>query len=157
MKGKVLLDIGAAEAVFTLDTIDLIEHAYVFECDEAWLEALIAKLAPWAHKVTFVNKYVSDKDDKENVTLDTYFSGKSADHLFLKMDIEGYEQKALKGAERLLSQVPDISGSVCVYHTREAETEIRSFLEDHHFRTRLTPGYLYFENELRRGVIRFAR
>lgn len=33
LKGKTLLDIGAAEAIFTLDTIEYIDHAYLFECD----------------------------------------------------------------------------------------------------------------------------
>ena len=33
LKGKTLLDIGAAEAIFTLDTIECIDHAYLFECE----------------------------------------------------------------------------------------------------------------------------
>lgn len=69
---KVLLDIGAAEAIFTLDTIEYVKHAFLFECDEKWLEALTATFAPWKDKVTIVRKYVSDVDDENNVSLDTF-------------------------------------------------------------------------------------
>ena len=99
LKGKTLLDIGAAEAIFTLDTIECIDHAYLFECDESWIEALEATFAPYKEKITIVRKYVSDVDDEDNITLDTFFrdEGKSIDNLFLKMDIEGYVRKALEG------------------------------------------------------------
>ena len=59
LRGKTLLDIGAAEAIFTLDTIEYINHAYLFECDEAWVEALNATFTPWKDKITIVRKYVS--------------------------------------------------------------------------------------------------
>ena len=54
LKGKTLLDIGAAEAIFTLDTIECIDHAYLFECDESWIEALEATFAPYKEKITIV-------------------------------------------------------------------------------------------------------
>ena len=69
LKGETLLDIGAAEAVFTLDTIDYIDRAYLFECDEAWIEALEATFAPWNDKIMIVRKYVSDVDDDNNLSL----------------------------------------------------------------------------------------
>lgn len=84
LKGKTLLDIGAAEAIFTLDTIEYIDHAYLFECDESWIEALEATFAPYKEKITIVRKYVSDVNDEDNITLDTFFrdEGKSIDNLF---------------------------------------------------------------------------
>ena len=85
LKGETLLDIGAAEAVFTLDTIDYIDRAYLFECDEAWIEALEATFAPWNDKIMIVRKYVSDVDDDNNITLDTFFQdeGRPIDNLSL--------------------------------------------------------------------------
>lgn len=59
LKGKTLLDIGAAEAIFTLDTIEYMDHAYLFECDESWIEALEVTFAPYKEKITIVRKYVS--------------------------------------------------------------------------------------------------
>ena len=46
--------------------------------------------APYKEKITIVRKYVSDVDDEDNITLDTFFrdEGKSIDNLFLKMNIE---------------------------------------------------------------------
>ena len=76
MKGKSLLDVGSAEGIFTLDVIDLIEHAYLFECDDEWVEALEATFLPWKDKITIVRKYVSDMDDENNTTLDSYFQVK---------------------------------------------------------------------------------
>ena len=48
---------------------------------------------------------MSDVDEEDNITLDTFFrdEGKFIDNLFLKMDIEGYERKALEGAVHILS------------------------------------------------------
>lgn len=152
---KVLLDIGAAEAIFTLDTIEYINHAYLFECDERWLEALKATFAPWKEKVTIVRKYVSDINDENNVTLDSYFSDKQTDNLFLKMDIEGYERNALKGAKNLLEKGKDISGSICIYHLHDDKDILQKYLDSLNFVTEVQPGYLIFGKELRSAILRF--
>lgn len=154
---KVLLDIGAAEAIFTLDTIEYVNHAYLFECDERWLEALRATFAPWKEKVTIVRKYVSDINDENNITLDFYFSDKQTDNLFLKMDIEGYERNALKGAKTLLEKAKNISGSVCIYHLHDDKDILQKYLDDFNFVTEVQPGYLIFEKELRSAILRFKR
>lgn len=154
---KVLLDIGAAEAIFTLDTIEYVKHAFLFECDERWLEALVATFAPWKDKVTIVRKYVSDVDDENNVSLDTFFKDKSTDNLFLKMDIEGYERKALKGAKGLLEDGKNISGSICIYHLHDDENVIQALLNSAgNMSMKVRPGYLVFEGEFRSAILRFA-
>ena len=157
LKGKTLLDIGAAEGIFTLDTIDYIDHAYLFECDENWIEALEATFAPWKDKITIVRKYVSDVDDDSNITLDTFFQSKvrSIDNLFFKMDIEGYERKALKGAAHILGHGQLIGGSVCIYHLHDDKKVIESELKNFNLKTSIQPGYLYFEKEMRSAIIRF--
>ena len=155
LKGKTLLDIGAAEAIFTLDAIDYIEHAYLFECDESWIEALEATFAPYKEKITIVRKYVSDVDDENNIRLDTYFEGQNVNHFFLKMDIEGYERKALNGAMFLFDTMEDISGSVCVYHLHDDVKVMRRYFEQVELKTSLQPGYLYFEKEMRPAIMRF--
>lgn len=157
LKGKTLLDIGAAEAIFTLDTIDYIDHAYLFECDDAWIEALNATFAPWKNKITIIRKYVSDVDDENNMTLDTFFEDKDNGHLFLKMDIEGYERKALKGAIALLNLSKNVSGSVCIYHHHDDECVIGNMLSQIGLKTEIQPGYLYFEREMRSAIMRFWR
>ena len=159
LKGKTLLDIGAAEAIFTLDTIECIDHAYLFECDESWIEALEATFAPYKEKITIVRKYVSDVDDEDNITLDTFFrdEGKSIDNLFLKMDIEGYERKALEGAVHILEHGRQVGGSVCIYHLHDDKKVIESELKKFNLKINIQPGYLYFEKEMRSAIIRFSR
>ncbi len=155
---KVLLDVGGAEAIFTLDTIEYVRHAFIFECDERWIEALNATFAPWKDKVTIVRKYVSDTDDDDNVTLDTFFKDKPTDNIFLKMDIEGYERKALKGAKGLLKNGKNISGSVCIYHLPDDGTVIPALLsEAGNISMKVVPGYLIFGGEFRSAILRFTR
>lgn len=154
MKGKNLLDVGSAEGIFTLEVIDLVAHAYLFECDDEWVEALEATFRPWKDKVTIVRKYVSDMDDENNTTLDTYLQDKTIQHPFLKMDIEGYEKKALAGANRLLKQ-HDTSGAVCIYHQHQDEEILSNILKAQGYQIDIQPGYLYFDNEMRHAVMRF--
>lgn len=154
LKGKTLLDIGAAEAIFTLDTIELIKHAYLFECDEAWIEALNATFAPWKEKITIVRKYVSDVDDANNITIDTFLKNKPAENIFLKMDIEGYEGKALRGAEQTIHKTTT-SGSVCIYHRKEDAVSIPALLKYYSKQTEIQSGYLYMGREMRKAIVRF--
>lgn len=154
LRGKTVLDIGAAEGIFTLNVIAYVDHAYLFECDEKWIEALSKTFDSWKDKITIVRKYVSDVDDDNNITLDTFFKDKPVKNLFLKMDIEGYEKKALRGAERLL-QSSLISGAVCIYHMHDDKADIESYLQSFGKKTEIQPGYLYYEKEMRSAVLRF--
>ncbi|GHT55453.1 hypothetical protein AGMMS49982_21400 [Bacteroidia bacterium] len=154
LAGKTILDIGVAEGIFSLAVIEIITHAYLFECDEMWIKALNATFAPWKEKVTIVPKYVSDKDDENNITIDHFLEGKSKNNLFLKMDIEGYEQAALKGAANLLQTAKDVDYSITTYHRTNDAVEIDKMLSDYGFESEFTEGFLYFEKELRRAIIR---
>lgn len=154
LKGKTLLDIGAAEAIFALDCIEIIEHAYIFECDEVWIEALNATFAPWKDKVTIVRKYVGDTNDDSHITIDSFFKGKETNNLFLKMDIEGAEQAALHGASNTLKTSRDIDFSICTYHRKNDAVEIAKILRSHAHEYEQTDGYMYFEREFRKGIIR---
>jgi hypothetical protein len=154
LTGKILLDIGAAEGIFALDCIEFIEHAYLFECDDKWVEALNATFAPWKDKVTIVEKYVSDINDEHNITIDHFLEGKDNTNLFLKMDIEGYEQAALRGAKNTLKDAHDLDYSICTYHRKNDADEIHKILSDNHFESEFTEGFFYIERELRTAIIR---
>lgn len=116
-----------------------------------------ATFAPYKEKITIVRKYVSDVDDEDNITLDTFFrdEGKSIDNLFLKMNIEGYERIALEGAVHILEHGRQIGGSVCIYHLHDDKKVIESELKKFNLKTSIQPGYLYFEKEMRSAIIRF--
>lgn len=157
LQNKTLLDIGSAEAFFALEVIEYIDHAYLFECDEDWIEALEATFAPWKNKITIVRKYVSDVNDENNITLNEYFKDKPSNNLFLKMDIEGYERKALKGAEALLKNAKNISGSVCIYHLVDDEETIHNLLQQNGLNISINSGFLYMGWEMRHAIMRFQR
>ena len=153
LKGKTLLDIGAAEGIFTLDVIDIIEHAFLFECEQIWIEALNATFAPWKDKVTIVPLYVANKNTEKEVTLDKFISSRDLKNLYIKMDIEGAELTALEGAKETLGR-EDITLSVCTYHRTFDAEEINSFLTSQGYKTSFSKGFLYFRKQLNKAVIR---
>lgn len=115
VKGKTFVDIGSAEGFTSLEIVEEVSHIYLFEQNEEWIEALTATFKPWKEKVTIVRKYVSNKDNDNEVTLDTFFKDKEQEHLFLKMDIEGAERYALAGCKKLFEKYK-LSFAICTYH-----------------------------------------
>jgi predicted RNA methylase len=153
LEGKTLLDIGAAEGIFALDTIDYVKKVYLFECEREWIEPLQLTFNPWKDKVEIVEKYVSENNSEKCVTLDTFMKEKEKDNIHIKMDIEGAEQSALKGAKKLLSNNKPISFSVCTYHKAEDAKVISSFFESLGYTYEFTKGY-FFIGEPRKGICR---
>lgn len=163
-ENKILFDVGAAEGLITLDRIDVLKYAALFECEKEWVEALNATFEPYKEKVTIVEKYVSDKSDEENnvITIDDFVNSTGVNPDLIKMDIEGYEIKALNGAEKTISKDSNLQLAVCVYHTSEAEEEISDLLEKLDCECKLNDGYMFFRKDkelpfLRHGVIRATR
>ncbi|MDR0733543.1 MAG: FkbM family methyltransferase [Dysgonamonadaceae bacterium] len=157
LTGKTLLDIGAAEGIFALDTIEYVKKVYVFECEEEWIEPLQMTFAPWKEKVEFVYKYVSDKNDDRCITLDSFMKGKEQENLFIKMDIEGAELSALYGARQLLADVPSVTLSVCTYHKADDAKNIPLFLSSFGYRCQFTPGFLYIASKMRKAICRAGK
>ncbi len=151
LKGRTLLDVGAAEGILVLDTIELIKKAYLFEYEEFWQAPLMETFKPWKDKITIVRKFVSDQTKGLNVTIDDFLAEKESERLFIKMDIEGAERKALNGAVHTLQSAKDAYLSVCAYH-RKGDPEYISFVEKHHFNYNFAPGYLFWNRRLSKAV-----
>jgi hypothetical protein len=150
-----LLDCGASEGIFTLDAIEFVNRAYLFECDEKWVKALEATFADYKEKITIVQKYVNCFDDADNITIDTFLKEKNTSDLFIKMDIEGAELAALEGAKQtLLDSTSKINCAICTYHNRNDAKNIHSRLQSCGFKCQFTSGFLLLGGSLRRGVIR---
>jgi len=154
LSGKTILDVGAAEGIFSLKVIEKVNHVYLFECDENWIKALEATFAPWQEKVTIIPKYVSGTNDKSHITIDRFLEGKDKNNLFLKMNIEGAEQSALKGAEETLKEAKDLDYAICTYHCNNAAVEIENLLKTNHFESEFSEGFLYLEKTFRKAIIR---
>ena len=148
-----MLDIGSAEGIFTLDNIELISKAYLFEYEDFWQRPLMETFKPWKDKITIVPKAVYDKSDEFNVTIDDFLLDRRAEKLFIKMDIEGTERQALIGAKGTLQSARDIYLSICTYHRKGDPEYIRSFVEGYQFSSNFAPGYLYWNRRLSKALI----
>ncbi|MGN0047616.1 MAG: methyltransferase [Bacteroides sp.] len=120
-KGYTWVDAGCAEGYTSLEVVEEAGHLYLFECDEAWIEALEATFVPWREKVTIVRRWVGSSDDDMGVCLDSYFRTIDAPRLFLKMDIEGAEPKALQGCKELFA-TRNVRFAICTYHHNDEQT-----------------------------------
>ena len=156
--GGVVLDLGAAEGLFSLRVIDRVDALCLFECHPGWIEALQQTFKPYADKVRIVPRYVSDANNEREISLDEFSPSVPGRISFVKMDIEGAEVRALRGARRMRQANPECKWSVCVYHNPDDERLVREELRD--LRVEASPGYMlfYFDRTLaepyfRRGVL----
>jgi len=157
--GDVIVDVGAAEGIWALTYAEVAKKIYLFECDPGWEQALQKTFEPYKEKTIMVNKYVSDKSDGENITLDDYFDNETIN--FIKADIEGYELKLLKGMANILTKEKDIKLLLCAYHNQKDEEELKIGLEKFGFYAECSKGYMLFAEDenleppyLRRGLVR---
>jgi hypothetical protein len=139
-QGDIIADIGAAEGIFALSTIEKVGKVYLFESEEPWIKALKMTFAPWMEKVVIVNKYVSDYDDDADITMDSFLDGERIN--FIKVDIEGAETRFLKGAKKTFSLQDDLKIAICTYHRENDATEIEQSLVESGFKTEFSRGYL---------------
>ncbi len=157
LKGKTIVDVGAAEGIFSLNAIEYAEHIYLFECEKSWIQPLKETFKMFKDKVTIVEKYVSDVTEGDFITLDDFFCEGIPENLFIKMDIEGFERKALKGCKNIIAISNNVSGAICTYHKYDDERVITAYFDNLNCKTSKTKGYVYNERELRNGVIRFQK
>lgn len=154
---RVVLDVGAAEGLISLEAVERARFIYLFECEPQWHRPLEATFMPWGDKVALVGKYVGDICDEKTVTLDRFFEDKPIDRLFLKMDIEGAECRALAGARGLFSRARDMEFAICTYHRKNDLRDISAFLDGFSCDYMPRPGYIYCDHRLRAGLVRGRR
>lgn len=159
-EGDVIADIGAAEAIWALDNIEICSKAYIFECDKQWIDALERTFAPWRDKVEIVQKFVGDIDSEQKnmITLDTFFADKRID--CIKADIEGAEPNMLIGGAATMRDKIQ-RAVICAYHSNTDEAEIKDLLRRYGLSNIYTSsGYMLFPTEppyLRRGLVAVTR
>ena len=142
-EGDVLLDIGSAEALFTLDNIEKIKEAYVFECASRWRKPLLATFCCYANKTKIIPKFVSDETGRGAVTLQDAMQDKEGDdnNYFVKMDIEGGERAVIRGNVDFLRS-NKIKLSCCVYHRQDDAEVIGRLLTDIGFSISFSDGFM---------------
>ena len=150
----IVLDVGAAEGNFSLSIVDKVAQIYLFEPNPEWREALQETFEPWKEKVHIVEKYVSDKDADEAITLDTYCKDLPKIS-FIKADIEGFELALLKGAEQTIARNQPLKIAICTYHKQDDERELQEYLRKRNFTGQTSGGYMiYFHDKLQKPYLR---
>ncbi len=142
-QGDILLDVGSAEGIFSLSNIDRLKKAYLFERETEWVEALEATFEPWKDKVEIISKFVSDKDDEENISIDRFLSGKSLIPDLVKIDVEGAEDRVLRGMEAAIEKHhPKIA--LCTYHKQGDFEKFSAYLSEKGYSISTTNGLMFF-------------
>ena len=159
--GDVVVDVGCAEALFSLDVIEQASKVYLIERDGIWKAPLRATFAPYKDKTVFVQKLVSDKDSRTTVSLPSLLKCEPSSPLFIKMDIEGYEPKVVRTLLPLLREREGITLSCCTYHNNEDAAILEQLFQQVGYRYEFSKGYMLFARYdqpaapyFRHGVIR---
>jgi hypothetical protein len=154
--GGVFLDIGAAEGLITLLNIEKIKKAYLFECDQEWVEMLKKTFEPYADKVEIINKYVSEINDETHTTLDAYLDKHYEDSICMKMDIEGMETEVIpKGIGKNMGN-KNLKFVCCTYHKKDDAKILENIFKKYGYETEFSDGYLAKSEapHFRKGIIR---
>ena len=167
-----VIDAGAAEASFSLDAVDRARKIYIFECNPAWKEPVEKTFENYGDKVEVIDKFVSNVDSNDSITIDTIFKraikengfSYQKDKIFVKMDIEGMEEKAIRGMKKTLELAQHIQLSICAYHRQDDEETIRKYFPESEWEIKCSPSYMLFpydENQkppyFRHGVLRITK
>ena len=141
--GDIVIDAGVCEGNFALRYIDLCSKVYLFEPAEDWQEPLHRTFKDFGDKVEIIPKFVSNITDGENITIDDALPDLHDKNIFLKMDVEGYEPYALRGAKKILTN-NKVKASVCTYHFANDLVKVKSIFQDYGFKTSTSAGYMIF-------------
>jgi len=163
-KGDIVLDVGCAEALFALDSIERTKHTYLFEFDKQWIKPLQATFAPYHDKATIIPKYVGRSDSENTISLESFFSSYKNESFFIKMDIEGAEEDVISSCTNFLSSDNNIKIACCTYHRANHSKTISKLLRKHSFFVDFSNGYMLFPYDknqqppyFRNGLIRAYR
>ncbi len=141
---SIVIDAGVAEGNFALSVVERAKKLFLIECESEWVEALRLTFEPWKEKVVIVQKFMSDIEGDDTVSIDSLVSPLKGEKYFVKLDIEGFEQKALAGMKNLVASGNPLKLDVCTYHQPEAFDEISALVENYGFRWDVTKGFVLF-------------
>ena len=134
---------------------------FIVEGDAAWCAALRQTFLPYKDKVEIIQKYLSDISDDAHITLKDLFEQYSIYKVdFLKMDIEGYEKRALCGG--VIGGGVNFVGidkmAICTYHNSDDEFDFSNFVSRYGYKFYLTDGYMVLldsdEFPIRKAILR---
>ncbi|MGN0327442.1 MAG: FkbM family methyltransferase [Lachnospira sp.] len=156
-ENSIIVDAGVCEGNFALRYVDKAKKVYLIEADGKWIEPLEKTFRPFKDKVVLCNKFLGKYDSETSITLDSLVK-ENID--FLKMDVEGAETDALLGGIDVLRR-SNAECSICSYHNKMDERNIKFILEACGYKTSCSEGYMFFvydplissTMDFRRGVV----
>lgn len=157
----ILIDAGVCEGNFALRYVDICSKIYLFEPDPRWLEPLKQTFKDYRDKVEIIPRFVSDITEHNVTRIDDAMPNLRGKNIFLKMDVEGSEPNALRGAEKLLTN-NNVRASICTYHHADDLVRVKSILQRYGYKTSTSDGYMIFvwdreifnTADFRKGVVR---
>ncbi|MBR2520529.1 MAG: FkbM family methyltransferase [Selenomonadaceae bacterium] len=141
--GDIIIDAGVQEGNFALKYVDICSKIYLFECEPDWIEILKQTFRDYHDKVEIIPKFLSDVTDDKNITIDDALPDLRGQKIFLKMDIEGAEPKALRGAKRILTN-NRVKASVCAYHNADDCIRIKGIFRKYGYEVSTSDGWMVF-------------
>lgn len=140
----ILVDLGCAEAMFSLDHVEHVAKLYLLETKSEWIDALLRTFEPWKDKVEIIHKYASNQSSETELCLDDLFQCESGKEIFVKMDIEGYEGKVIDGAGDFLKSNNKIQFAIATYHNQKDFDTFSIRYKQLDYSTQHTNGYILF-------------
>ena len=141
--GDIVIDAGVCEGNFALRYVDICSKMYLFEPEEMWREPLYQTFKDYGDKVEIIPKFVSDTTGGGNISIDDALPDLKGENIFLKMDIEGAEPKALRGAKKILTN-NKVKASVCTYHNADDLIKVKGIFQNYGYKTSTSAGYMVF-------------
>jgi hypothetical protein len=139
-RADTFMDIGASEGLISLELADIVHSLILFEPDTVWHKPLSLTFKPWEGKVRIVPKSVSNLENDQKTTVDSFLSSDNGP-ILMKIDVEGDEALVLQGAEKVLKK-PDTRIVCCTYHRKEDSARFDRLFSEKGFKTEFTNGYL---------------
>lgn len=124
----VIIDAGCSEGYFALSMADRCDELYVIEPDNEWFEKY--KYTFMEEKYNLINKYLGAENTEKSVTIDAITKKYHHKKILVKMDIEGGEEQAIKGARMLFYSDNEVTFIVCGYHHANAEEVIKKMFNE---------------------------
>jgi hypothetical protein len=152
----VVLDIGAAEANFSLNVVEKVKKIYIFEPEDIWLEALNKTFEPWKHKVEVIQSFVSDKTEGQFISINDFFADKKEKPTLIKLDVEGFEKQVLDGASDFIDKA-DMRCLICTYHRENDLVDLSNYMSQRGYSVTPSDRYVLIGSEapyFRKGLIR---
>lgn len=157
----IIFDIGCAEALFTLNSIDIIKKAFLIESDSMWVDPLLSTFEPFKDKVIIINKQVSELDKNNSISLTSLLLNHKNNNIFIKMDIEGSEYNVIRACQNIISEEANLKFACCTYHNHDDAFLLHQIFKESNYKTQFSEGYMIYINDenlkppyFRNGIIR---